>query len=72
MLPWLVADFFMRAPIRKFRCKILDDVHTYRVIVLGNPQFSILLNNMASKSASERPELHDHRQVLSVPNFRKC
>ena len=64
--------FFMRAPIRKFRCKILDDAYTYRVIVLVNPWFSILSHSKASKLASESSELLDHRRVLSISIFRKC
>ena len=43
--------FSGRAPIRKFRCKILDDAYTYRKIMRGNPGDSFELHINASKLA---------------------
>ena len=63
--------FFMRAPIRKFRCKILDYACNYRLIMRVNFRDSILPHIDNSKPASESSKLLDHRRVLSVPNFRK-
>ena len=65
------CQFSGRAPIHKFRCKILDDVYTYREIVRVKIRLSVFPHMVASKLASERSRSLDDRRVLSVPNFRK-
>ena len=64
--------FSGRAPIRKFRCKILDDAHIYRGRVYVNPRESFRLHIGESKLASERSKRLDHRRVLSVSIFQIC
>ena len=64
--------FSGRAPIRKFRCTILDDAYIYREIVRVNFRLSVLPHVDASKPASERSNSIDHIQVLSSSISRKC
>jgi len=64
--------FLGRAPIHKFRCKILDDANLHREEVLGNPEFSIRSHIRASEFSSEGHRRLDQRPVLSVSIFQKC
>jgi len=61
-----------RAPIHKFRCKILDYTYIYRIIVRVNPRDSVLPHSNASELASERSKRPDHGRVLLGSIFRIC